>query len=100
MLESRHRTGVASLIFLIIATILAWLAYKNIWATAKRERRIAGPLDPENIAKSNDASVTLGLQARGHCWSEVTRNPPAGSLRFARNDGEVQWPRTMTISRR
>jgi ubiquinol-cytochrome c reductase cytochrome c1 subunit len=61
MLESRHRTGIASLIFLIIATILAWLAYKNIWATAKREVRIAGPLEPENIAKSNEAKRDAGI---------------------------------------
>jgi ubiquinol-cytochrome c reductase cytochrome c1 subunit len=41
--------------------ILAWLAYKNIWATAKRNVRIAGPLDPENIAKSNAAKRDAGI---------------------------------------
>jgi ubiquinol-cytochrome c reductase cytochrome c1 subunit len=34
-LENRHRTGVAVLIFLILATILAYMAYQNIWSTAK-----------------------------------------------------------------
>jgi len=31
-LESRHRMGLAVLIFLFAATGLAWLAYRNIWA--------------------------------------------------------------------
>jgi ubiquinol-cytochrome c reductase cytochrome c1 subunit len=35
-LENRHRTGIAVLIFLLIATVLAYLAYQNIWAGAKK----------------------------------------------------------------
>jgi ubiquinol-cytochrome c reductase cytochrome c1 subunit len=31
-LESRHRAGIATLIFLLFATALAWFSYKNIWA--------------------------------------------------------------------
>jgi ubiquinol-cytochrome c reductase cytochrome c1 subunit len=31
-LENRHRTGVAVLIFLLFATGLAWLSYRQIWA--------------------------------------------------------------------
>ena len=34
-LESRHRTGIAVVIFLLIATILAFGAYRNIWADTK-----------------------------------------------------------------
>jgi ubiquinol-cytochrome c reductase cytochrome c1 subunit len=34
-LENRHRAGWAVLIFLIFATVLAYMAYKNIWANAK-----------------------------------------------------------------
>ncbi|HWH17220.1 MAG TPA: cytochrome c1 [Allosphingosinicella sp.] len=34
-LESRHRTGIAVLIFLIIATVLAYMAYQNVWAGRK-----------------------------------------------------------------
>ncbi|PTQ07353.1 cytochrome c1 [Sphingomonas oleivorans] len=34
-LENRHRTGVAVVIFLIIATTLAYLSYRNIWADQK-----------------------------------------------------------------
>ncbi len=34
-LENRHRTGVAVVIFLLIATVLAYLSYRNIWAGVK-----------------------------------------------------------------
>jgi ubiquinol-cytochrome c reductase cytochrome c1 subunit len=34
-LENRHRTGVAVVIFLLIATTLAWFSYRNIWAGVK-----------------------------------------------------------------
>ncbi|HEY0026320.1 MAG TPA: cytochrome c1 [Allosphingosinicella sp.] len=35
-LENRHRTGLAVLIFLLISTVLAYMAYQNIWAGAKQ----------------------------------------------------------------
>ena len=35
-LENRHRAGLAVLVFLILATILAYMAYQNIWAGAKQ----------------------------------------------------------------
>ena len=50
------------LAFLIFATILAYLAYQNIWATAKRKVRITGPLDPENIAKREAAEREAGVE--------------------------------------
>jgi ubiquinol-cytochrome c reductase cytochrome c1 subunit len=34
-LENRHRTGIAVVIFLLIATVLAYLAYQNIWRDQK-----------------------------------------------------------------
>jgi ubiquinol-cytochrome c reductase cytochrome c1 subunit len=34
-LENRHRTGVAVLIFLLIATALGFLAYRNVWSGVK-----------------------------------------------------------------
>jgi ubiquinol-cytochrome c reductase cytochrome c1 subunit len=34
-LEDRHRTGIAVLIFLLIATALGYLAYRNVWAGKK-----------------------------------------------------------------
>lgn len=60
-LERRHRAGLAVLIFLAFASVLAYLAYKNVWATAKRSVRITGPLDPENIAKSEAAKRDAGI---------------------------------------
>ena len=36
-LEARHRTGIAVLIFLLIATILSYMAYQNVWADRKRK---------------------------------------------------------------
>jgi ubiquinol-cytochrome c reductase cytochrome c1 subunit len=60
-LERRHRSGLAVVLFLVFATVLAYFAYKNVWATAKRAVRITGPLDPENIAKSDAAKRDAGI---------------------------------------
>jgi ubiquinol-cytochrome c reductase cytochrome c1 subunit len=60
-LERRKAGGLTALAFLIFATILAYLAYQNIWATAKRTVRITGPLDPENIEKRRAASRDAGV---------------------------------------
>jgi len=60
-LESRRSAGLFVVIFLIFVTILAYLAYKNISATAKRAVRITGPLDPENIAKREAADREAGV---------------------------------------
>ncbi len=61
-LESRHRTGIAVLIFLIFATALAYLSYRQIWATEKTRRvRITGPLDPVNQARSDAAKRDAGV---------------------------------------
>ena len=60
-LENRHRSGIAVVIFLIILTILSYLSYRQIWATAKRDVRPTGPLDPENQAKSQSAKGEQGI---------------------------------------
>jgi ubiquinol-cytochrome c reductase cytochrome c1 subunit len=60
-LQRRHRAGLAVMIFLLFATILSYLAYKNVWSTAKRTVRMAGPLDPENQAKSQAAKDDAGI---------------------------------------
>jgi ubiquinol-cytochrome c reductase cytochrome c1 subunit len=60
-LEGRKAGGLTALAFLIFATILGYLAYQNIWATAKRDVRITGPLDPENIEKRRVASRDAGV---------------------------------------
>jgi ubiquinol-cytochrome c reductase cytochrome c1 subunit len=56
-LENRHRTGLAVLIFLIIATALGYMSYQNVWAEAKRKVAPVGPLDPENQAKRTRATA-------------------------------------------
>ena len=61
-LENRHSAGLATLIFLIIATILAYMAYQNIWHGSSRRVRETGPLDPENMAKRDSASREAGIE--------------------------------------
>ena len=61
-LENRHRYGLATVIFLLIATVLGYLSYQNIWAEAKRKVRVTGPLDPVNKAKRTRASRKAGVK--------------------------------------
>jgi len=60
-LQSRHKTGLAVLIFLIIATVLGYMSYRNIWAEAKRKVAPKGALDPSNVAKRTSASKKAGI---------------------------------------
>ena len=60
-LQSRHKSGVAVLIFLIIATLLGYMSYRNIWATAKRKVAPKGVLDPELKPKRVRASKKAGI---------------------------------------
>ena len=60
-LERRHATGLAVTIFLAFATLLGFLAYRNIWATEKRRVRVTGALDPKNQAKSARAKRQEGV---------------------------------------
>jgi ubiquinol-cytochrome c reductase cytochrome c1 subunit len=60
-LEKRHRAGLAVVIFLLFATVLGYLAYRQIWAEAKRKVRVTGPLDPANQAKSRSAKGKSGI---------------------------------------
>src|SRR5688572_21829162 len=60
-LEKRHRSGLAVVIFLLFGTVLGYLAYRQIWAEAKRKVRATGPLDPKNIAKSRRAKGKSGV---------------------------------------
>ena len=59
-LENRHRYGLTVTIFLLIATILGYLSYRNIWAEAKRTVAPKGPLDPANMAKREHAKDEAG----------------------------------------
>ncbi len=60
-LENRHRAGLVVVIFLLIATLLGYLSYQNIWAEAKRKVAPVGPLDPKNKAKRNRAKSKAGI---------------------------------------
>ena len=60
-LENRHRAGEVVVLFLLIATLLGYLSYKNIWAEAKRKVAPVGPLDPDNKAKRNRAKAKAGI---------------------------------------
>ena len=60
-LESRHAAGLAVAIFLLVATILAYFAYQQIWREAKRKVRVTGALDPKNQAKSRSAKSRQGV---------------------------------------
>jgi len=60
-LENRHRSGIAVVIFLLVGTLLGYLAYRQIWAEAKRKVRPTGPLDPKNQAKSRRAKAKAGI---------------------------------------
>jgi ubiquinol-cytochrome c reductase cytochrome c1 subunit len=60
-LERRHAAGLSVAIFLLIASILGYLAYQQIWRDAKRAVRITGPLDPENQAKTRRAKSKQGI---------------------------------------
>jgi ubiquinol-cytochrome c reductase cytochrome c1 subunit len=60
-LERRHQTGWWWVIFLIVATVLGYLSYQNIWAEAKRKVAAKGPLEPTNLAKRKRASRKAGV---------------------------------------
>jgi ubiquinol-cytochrome c reductase cytochrome c1 subunit len=62
-LENRHAAGLATIIFLLFATVLAYMAYQSIWhGGASRKVRLTGPLDPENMAKRDAASRDAGIE--------------------------------------
>ena len=60
-LERRHAAGLAVAIFLLVATVLGYFAYKQIWYDAKRAVRVTGPLEPENQAKTRRAKAKAGV---------------------------------------
>ena len=61
-LESQRQMGLVALIFLIIATILGYLSYQNIWhGPSSRRVRETGVLAPENQAKAAEAKSDAGI---------------------------------------
>ena len=59
--DNRHAAGLAVTVFLLFASILAYLAYRQLWHDAKRVVRVTGPLDPKNQAKSKRAKAKQGV---------------------------------------
>jgi len=60
-LQSRHQYGSWIVLFLIVGTVLGYMSYRNIWATAKRKVVAKGILEPENIEKRTRASKKAGV---------------------------------------
>jgi ubiquinol-cytochrome c reductase cytochrome c1 subunit len=62
-LERRHAAGVAVTVFLLFASILAWLAKQQIWHDAKKAPAVrqTGPLDPMNKTKTRRAKAKAGV---------------------------------------
>jgi ubiquinol-cytochrome c reductase cytochrome c1 subunit len=60
-LARRHAAGLAIAIFLLFATMLGYLAYRNIWAEAKRKVRVTGALEPKNKAKNRRSRSKSGV---------------------------------------
>jgi ubiquinol-cytochrome c reductase cytochrome c1 subunit len=60
-LENRHAAGLAVAIFLLIATVLGYLAYQQIWYEAKRSVRETGILTPEAQTKTRRAKRKEGV---------------------------------------
>ena len=56
-LENRHRWGSMVVIFLLFASVLAYLAYQQIWAEAKRKVRPTSTLDTKTKAKVRRAKA-------------------------------------------
>ena len=60
-LEARHAAGIAVVIFLLFASILAYLAKQQIWHEVHGGVRETGPLDPVNQAKTRRAKAKAGV---------------------------------------
>jgi ubiquinol-cytochrome c reductase cytochrome c1 subunit len=60
-LNNRHAAGLAITVFLLFATILGYLAYRQIWHDAKRVVRVTGALEPEAQAKTGRAKRKAGV---------------------------------------
>ena len=56
-LAASKRAGLTVLIFLLIATVLGYMAYQNVWAQAKRKVAPKGVLDPANKARAKHATA-------------------------------------------
>ncbi|HKP33684.1 MAG TPA: cytochrome c1, partial [Sphingomicrobium sp.] len=60
-LERRHAAGIAVVLFLLVASVLGYFAYRQLWYEAKRSVRVTGVLDPANQAKVRRAKAKQGV---------------------------------------
>jgi ubiquinol-cytochrome c reductase cytochrome c1 subunit len=60
-LENRLRAGWVTMLFLTVATVLAYMAYRNIWANAKREVSLRGPLEPAFRERMDEQKAERGI---------------------------------------
>jgi ubiquinol-cytochrome c reductase cytochrome c1 subunit len=61
-MDERKNAGLWTLVFLIFGTVLAYMAYQQIWhGGASRRVRATGVLDPENQAKIAEAKNDAGV---------------------------------------
>jgi ubiquinol-cytochrome c reductase cytochrome c1 subunit len=60
-LNARHAAGIPVTVFLLLATIFGYLAYRQLWHDAKRAVRVTGPLEPENQTKTRRTKAKQGV---------------------------------------
>jgi ubiquinol-cytochrome c reductase cytochrome c1 subunit len=60
-LNARHAAGIPVTLFLLLATIFGYLAYRQIWHDAKRAVRVTGVLEPKNQAKTRRSKAKQGV---------------------------------------
>ena len=61
-MDRRKNAGFAVALFLLVGTVLAYLAYQNLWYSAKRKVAPVGVLDSVNKAKRTRASRKAGIK--------------------------------------
>jgi len=61
-LAKRHAAGLWAVLFLLVATVLGYFAYRNIWYGEKAAVRPTGVLDSENQAKVARAKRKAGVK--------------------------------------
>ena len=60
-LAARHGAGLAVTVFLLFATILAFLAKQQLWHEQHEAERVAAPVEPVSPAKARRAKVKQGV---------------------------------------